>query len=313
MIQLVDRVVAITGAGRGLGRAYALEAGRLGAKVVVNDAAVAGDGVPRAQQVVDEIEAGGGTALLSCHDIMTPEGAVGLIDRTVAAFGRIDGLVNNAGFLRPALVADISEPQMQELTAVHLYAAFRTVRAAWPHMRAQGFGRIVLTGSGSSFGHEGNSVYSAMKAAMIGMTRSLALEGAGWNCRVNCVLPHAQSMLSIENPLPGVSATETGELMALLQSRRTPRSVAPLAAYLLSDECAVNGEAISALGGLFARVVYGTSRGWVSERPDETTADDLAANLAQIMDTSEWVTPLSVGDEMRLAFDRFRADALLGS
>jgi NAD(P)-dependent dehydrogenase (short-subunit alcohol dehydrogenase family) len=309
-LDMTGQVVIVTGSGRGLGREYALDFGRRGARVVVNDVAVDDDGTPRAAGVVAEIEAAGGTAAISRHDIMSSAGSTELVESAIERWGRLDALVNNAGFLRPGFLPDLTDEKIEQVIAIHLLAPFHATRAAWPHMQTQGYGRVVLTSSASSFGHAGNSQYAAAKGALVGMARSLAGE-ADFDFRINCVMPQAQSVIAVENPLPGKAMEETRELMNRLTPRRTPRSVAPLVVYLASRDCAVTGEAFSANSGRYARVAYGLTHGWIADAPNEVLAEDISQHIDEILDPSDIFIPQTMHDETVEVYDRLvEADLL---
>lgn len=303
-MDMKGQVVAVTGAGRGLGRTYALEVARRGASVVVNDVGLTEDNMSRATLVVSKIEEAGGAAATSSDDISTADGGRGLIATAVERFGRIDAVINNAGFIRPANVDVLTDQQLDEIVGVHLKAAFYTTRAAWPHMSAQGYGRIVFTSSGSSFGHSGNSHYSAAKGGLIGLARSLAEEAQHWDFRANCILPYAKGLITVENPLSGNTMPEIRRLLDGMESRRDPRSVAPLVVYLASRECSVNGEAFSALAGRYARVIYGLTTGWVAEDADNVAVEDIGAHIAEITDTTNIIVPPTMRDEIRETSER---------
>jgi NAD(P)-dependent dehydrogenase (short-subunit alcohol dehydrogenase family) len=303
-LDMTGQVIIVTGSGRGLGREYALDFARRGANVVINDVAKDDDGKPRAAGVVAEIEGLGGAAAISDHDIMTSQGARDLVAVAIDKWGRVDAIVNNAGFLRPGFVNDLTDEKVEQVVTVHLLAAFHMTRAVWPHMQAQGYGRIVLTSSASSFGHAGNSQYAASKGAMIGMARSLAQEASNFDFRINSIMPQAQSVIAVENPLPGSAMAETRIMMDRLTPRRTPRSVAPMVVYLASRECAVNGEAFTANSGRYARVVYGVTQGWIAEEPNDTLAEDIHLHINEIMDPSDIYIPQTMHDETMQVSDR---------
>ena len=306
-MSMSDQVVAVTGSGRGLGRAYALEAARRGASVVVNDVGVDENGARRADLVAAEIEEAGGKAIVSGADIATPDGGRELIAAAIDTFGRIDAVINNAGFIRPSDVVDLTDKQLDEIVDVHVKAAFYTTRAAWPHFAKQGYGRLVFTSSGSSFGHSGNSHYSAAKGGMIGLARSLAEEGRDFDLKANCILPYAKGVITIENPLKGNTMPETRRLLDSMESRRDVNTVAPMVLYLASRECAVNGEAFSALAGRYARVAYGLTSGWIAKDPDHVSVEDIGAHIGEITDPSEIFIPATMQDEIRQTSDRLIA------
>lgn len=309
--EMTGQVVIVTGAGRGLGREYALEFGRRGAAVVVNDIARESDGRSRAEAVVEEIESEGGTAIADESNVMTSAGGNQLVGTAIGHFGRLDALVNNAGFLRPNFIEDVQDAEIADLLGIHIVAPYNTIRAAWPHFRDKKYGRIVLTSSGSSFGHDGNNVYSAAKASNIGMARSLSLEGAEHGITVNCIMPHAESLIAVENPLPGTdipaaAMAESRRLLNSLASRRTTRSVMPMVVYLASAACVVSGEAFSALAGRYARTVFGLTAGWVADDANAVTAEDIARHLDEIMDVDGFLVTKSMHHEVAHAAERLQ-------
>jgi len=189
------RVAVVTGAGRGIGRAYAHLLGARGAQVVVNDlgGSMAGDGVDTgpAAAVVDEITAAGGTAAADTNDVSTVAGGAALIEGAVERFGRVDALVNNAGIIRWAGMPEADADNLERHLAVHVGGSFHTTRAAWLHMVERGYGRIVMTTSAGVFGLPNNLGYAAAKGAVIGLTRSLAVAGARHGIGVNAIAPAA--------------------------------------------------------------------------------------------------------------------------
>ncbi|MGO4689491.1 SDR family NAD(P)-dependent oxidoreductase [Glaciibacter sp. 2TAF33] len=299
------KVIAITGAGRGIGAAYARDLARRGAAVVVNDMGRDEDGESRAGKAVLKIVNAGGSAVADESDVADPEGAGRLVDTAVTEFGRLDGLIHNAGFLRPSRIADMAPNQIDEVLGVHVRAAFHTTIAAWPHLVAAGDGRIVYTGSSGMFGHDANSNYSAAKSSIFGLTRSIAAEGAPNGIRVNCVMPYAQSLMASDNPLiPSERQAASRAALNILTDRRAPDSMAPLVTYLMSDACSVSGEAYSVLAGRYARLVVSLTSGWIAKDPDAVRAEDIAAHLAEISDDSRLFEPRSMFHEVEETFGR---------
>jgi NAD(P)-dependent dehydrogenase (short-subunit alcohol dehydrogenase family) len=237
----------VTGAGRGLGRAYALLLAERGAQVVVHDAGVARDGSGGdetvARAVADEIEARGGTAIAAAEDLAGRAGCEAAVARAVERFGRLDALVHNAGLVVFASIEDTTAEDWERMARVHVDAAFWLCRAAWPVMRAQRYGRIVLTVSGVAMSAERAmddlAAYSAGKAAQFGLMNSLAVEGAQHGIRVNAVSPVASTRMTRE-PRPD----------------RRPEQVAPAVAFLASDRCERSGLVIRATGGRFSTGSY---------------------------------------------------------
>ena len=186
MITFEDRVAIVTGAGAGLGRCHALGLAARGARVVVNDA---GQG---ADAVVAEIEAAGGQATAYVADVSNAEAVADMVAQTVNRWGRVDGLVNNAGILRDKTFAKMDMADFRKVIDVHVMGSANCCHAVWPIMRAQGYGRIVLTASGSGlYGNFGQANYGAAKAAMVGLMNVLHIEGARDDIRVNTLAPTA--------------------------------------------------------------------------------------------------------------------------
>jgi NAD(P)-dependent dehydrogenase (short-subunit alcohol dehydrogenase family) len=259
-VSVADRVIIVTGAGRGLGRAYAHDLAARGAKVVVNDLGASVDGQGRdanvADTVVQEIEAAGGKAVAHCEDAASPTGVAGLVDTALRSFGGVDGCVVNAGIIKPGIdFPDIDESLLERLISTHLYGAWRLARAVWPHFTAQRRGRLMfVTSSAGLYGMPGNAGYALTKAAVFGLTRTLAAEGAQWGILVNAVSPHAWSRMA------GDVEAHDEEISALRQM--VPLSgVAPIAACLMSDEVPFNGQVLSVGGGHVGRVFVGETLG----------------------------------------------------
>ncbi|GAA4025223.1 SDR family NAD(P)-dependent oxidoreductase [Streptomyces plumbiresistens] len=266
-------VVVITGAARGLGRSHALLLARLGARVVVNDigGTTAGSGRDEgaAATVVHEIEASSGEALADTHDASTVEGAQALIARTIDRYGRVDAVIANAGILRDQAFHNISDEDFFAVVGVHLGGTMRVFHAAYPHMRERGYGRLVATTSAAGlFGNFGQTAYSAAKAGIVGLTRSLALEGAKRNIKANVIAPGATTRMT--EPL----------LDPRLAEKLKPAYVSPLAAYLCHPSVEVTGQVISVGAGRFARVGTGVGTGVFTDAPD---ADFVAAHLDEIL------------------------------
>jgi len=233
---LAGKVIAVTGAGRGIGRDIALLAAREGAKVVVNDigASLSGEGgeAGPAEAVVVEIEQAGGEALAHTRSIAEPEGALSLIEETIGRFGRIDGVVNNAGILRDKIFHRMQPEDWEAVIRVHLMGSFYVSRAAAPYFREQGSGAFVhFTSTSGLIGNLGQANYAAAKLGIAGLSRSIALDMQRFGVRSNCVAPFAWSRMigSIPTDTPEQEAR-----VAKLQ-QMTPAKIAPLVAHLLSD------------------------------------------------------------------------------
>jgi NAD(P)-dependent dehydrogenase (short-subunit alcohol dehydrogenase family) len=296
-IEFEGQVAIVTGAGQRLGRAYALELGRRGAKVVVND--VGGLDDPQgstAEAVVREIVSAGGTAVASCDTVATPEGGRAIVDRAIEAFGTIDAIIHNAGVWRHELYEAMTADQLDPVLNVHLRGAFFVTQPAWSIMQAKGYGRIVLTSSSTgAFGRLAGTNYASAKAAMLGLGRALSLEGADYGIKTNCILPVAPF-----GERGGVPTALTSQLAnrGLPPDEGGPELVAPMVAYLASRACSVTGEAFSAGGRRFGRVFTAVADGWVSPLDSCPTAEDIEAHLPDIRDLGSYAIPSTSLDEL---------------
>jgi NAD(P)-dependent dehydrogenase (short-subunit alcohol dehydrogenase family) len=274
------RVAVVTGAGRGIGRAYALLLASRGCSVVVNDlgSSLTGDGsdTSPAESVVSEIAAAGGAAVVDTNDVSSPEGGEKVVSHALSAFGHIDAVINNAGIIEWAGLPELDAENIQRHLDVHLLGSFNTVRAAWPHFESQGYGRVVMTTSTGVFGLPNNTGYAAAKGAVIGLTRSLAVAGAASGIKVNAIAPAAMTRMA------GRSSPE-------LEQQMDPARVAPMAAYLAHEDCPVNGEIYAAGAGRFGRIFIGTTPGVVVD--GTSSIEDVAKNWTAINDTRDFAVP----------------------
>ena len=274
-----DQVAIITGAGRNLGRAYALLLASRGAKVVVNDIGVGisdTDGVAKAPavnpaiDVVGEIVAAGGRAVADSHSIVTSGEAI--VATALAAFGRVDIVINNAGVVRQSPVAEMSDELCRAMTDTHMLGTMGVTRAAWPHMMAQGYGRVVNLSSGAGLiGIANMSMYGGVKLGVVGLTRAMAVEGRKLGICVNVVAPQASVRGNDFGPIPWTPA---------LAEWLSPTQISGLVAYLSHSSCSTTGELFNVGGGLISRVVLAASEG-VQERP--MTPEAVAAHWDEIM------------------------------
>jgi NAD(P)-dependent dehydrogenase (short-subunit alcohol dehydrogenase family) len=249
-----DRAIVVTGAGRGLGRAYALYLAGEGARVVVNDIGTSLDGEGRdssvADAVVEEIRASGGEASASTDSVADPDGAAAIVEAAVSAFGRIDAIVSNAGILRDSSFVKMTEEQWDAVVQTHLYGAYYLAKAAWPHFREQEHGRfVVLTSSTGLFGNFGQANYGAAKLGVVGLIHTLAIEGAKYSIRANALSPMGATRMN--------EAVQSEERKVQMD----PMKVAPAVAYLCSDECEQSGIILRSGGGHHTRVALMQSRG----------------------------------------------------
>jgi NAD(P)-dependent dehydrogenase (short-subunit alcohol dehydrogenase family) len=271
------RVAVVTGAGRGLGRAYAHLLAERGAAVVVNDlgGSMEGTGADAgpAAAVVAEIERAGGQALADASDVATEAGAAALVAGAVERFGRLDAVVANAGIMRWARFPDVPLEDLERHLAVHTVGSFLVARAAWPHLQAAGAGRIVLTTSTGLLGMSGNTAYGVAKGGVLGLARSLAVAGRRHGIRANCIAPAASTRMAGDG---------APEMPAEL--------VAPMVAYLAHEHCPVSGEVYTAGAGRFARLVLAATPGYLHEG-GTPTPEDVAAHWDAIQDDAGATVP----------------------
>jgi NAD(P)-dependent dehydrogenase (short-subunit alcohol dehydrogenase family) len=280
------RVAAITGAGRGIGRAYALLLASRGARVVVNDVGGSIQGLGSdagvAARVAAEIATAGGSAIPDQNDVAAPSGAQALIDAAVDNFGRLDILINNAGIMRWAGLPDVDLENLERHLAVHVVGSFNTTRAAWPHMVERGYGRIVMTTSSGIFGLPKNLSYATAKGGVIGLTRSIATTSEAHGIKINLIAPAAMTRMAGPNADPD----DTSSPMA-------PGQVAPLMAFLAHEACPVNGELYAAGAGRFARIFIASTPGYVAT---QATMEDVAEHWDEINGEQGYVVPRDLPD-----------------
>jgi NAD(P)-dependent dehydrogenase (short-subunit alcohol dehydrogenase family) len=281
MLRFDGKVVIVTGAGRNLGREYALLLASRGAKVVVNDL-----GVPisdtddvgsesvadPAGDVVAEIIAADGEAVANRDSVATPEGGEAIVRTALDTWGRLDVVVNNAGQARMGAFADFPEAHIDTLLSTQLRGHLNVSRPAWRAMTGNGGGRFVNVSSGSAWGLAGGAVYGMTKMGVIGLTRSMAAEGADIGIRANVITPYAKTRPGTGmGPFPW---SETlGEWLA-------PRKVAPVVGWLASDSCPANGDCFTVGAGHVARVSIVVPEGFVDREP---TLESVAEHSEQIM------------------------------
>ncbi len=280
MSDFEDKVVVITGAGGGLGKAHALEFARRGARVVVNDLGGSGDGVgssDAADIVVDEIKAAGGDAIANKASVSSKEGARSIIDDAVSAYGTVDILVNNAGILRDKSYKNMDMADWDMVMDVHLNGSGYVTRAAWPIMYEKNYGRIVFTSSTSGvFGNFGQANYGAAKMGMLGLMNVLAIEGLSKNIRVNCLAPAAETRLI--GTIPGRDVDPDNP-----DPMHHPRLVTPVV-LLMCAEDAPTGQTFHAGNGRFSRSATFVNK--ALEFGADVTFEDLQEKKDQLIDMS---------------------------
>jgi NAD(P)-dependent dehydrogenase (short-subunit alcohol dehydrogenase family) len=285
------RVAVVTGAGRGLGRAYARLLASRGAQVVVNDigGSVLGDGHDDApaQSVVSEIRLDGGDAVADANDIATIDGSQAVIASAIDHFGRIDIVVNNAGILQRAGLPEVDLDNVRRHVDVHVLGAFNMLKAAWSRFTAQSYGRVVLTTSTGFLGSATNTGYATAKAGVIGLARSARIAGEGDGIKVNVISPVAQTRMaspagSTYLKVPGADLPEGG---------MPADAAAPMVAYLAHESCPVNGEVLVAGARRFARIFIGHTEGYLHDGPDSPTIEDVAANFEVVVNEAGYYAP----------------------
>ncbi len=279
-LRLDGKVALITGAGRGLGRAYALLLAARGASVVVNDLGAELDGsggdAGFAASVVGEIEAAGGRAVANGDSVATEEGAEAMIGRALDGFGGLHIVINNAGNFTPARpFLETGTDSFLSVLQVHLMGAVNTARAAWPHLTGQNYGRIINVGSHTAYyGHRGRFEYASAKGAVHGFTMSLAMEGEGHGIAVNLLAPGA-----------GTRPVRSWDDQAIFATEAfAPELAAPTALWLAHESCDVNGQAIGVIAGASTRIIVAETKGFQSRVP---TAEAIAAHRDAIVEAGD--------------------------
>ncbi len=263
-----DRVIVVTGAGGGLGRSYARFLAAHGALVVVNDLGGARDGsgagTSMADSVVDEIRTAGGRAVANYSSVADPDGAAEIIHTALSEFGAVHGVISNAGILRDGAFHKMTQDNWDAVMQVHLYGGYHVIRAAWPHLREQNYGRVVVATSTSGlYGNFGQANYGAAKAGLVGLINTLAIEGRKYGITANAVAPLAATRMTAD-----IGSAE-------LLDKLDPELVAPAVGYLASAENSDTGSVFVVGGGLVQRVAQFQNAGVsFTSAPDLATITD---------------------------------------
>lgn len=295
--------VIVTGAGSGIGKAIATSLGRRGARVLVNDYGGGTDGTgggsDSAKLVAEEIIAAGGSAVANCDAVGSADAAARIRNAALDAFGQIDALVNNAGIMVPAAIDEISDGDFSRVVETNYRGPQRLIQAVWPLMKHQKFGRIINVSSNASLGFGSLSAYGSSKAAMLGLTADLAVEGEGYGILVNSILPVAATRLTgaAEEHAAAISTAFTSWLKDNFQ----PERVVPIIEYLLRQDCTVSGRHFTTGGGRVAILSSAINDGYFNTALCD---NDIANNIHAILDTT---TLRSVGraEEEILAYSAY--------
>jgi NAD(P)-dependent dehydrogenase (short-subunit alcohol dehydrogenase family) len=289
-IRFDGRVAIVTGAGGGLGRAYALELARRGAKVVVNDIGGSRDGTGHsdtAAQVVEEIERGGGTALANGASVTDFEAVEAMVAEAKERWGGVDILINNAGILRDKSFAKMSMEDFRAVVDVHLIGSAHCTKAVWETMREQAYGRILMTSSSTGlYGNFGQSNYGAAKLGLTGFAKTLHLEGAKYNIRVNTLAPTAATRMT-EDIFPP-------QMLAAFN----PDNVVPAALFLVSEDGPTN--TLVGAGGGVVQAVYMTLTPGYALPEGHRTVEEVAANWERIASRDGEIVPQSGAEQAML-------------
>ncbi|MFP3882520.1 MAG: SDR family oxidoreductase [Actinomycetota bacterium] len=286
------RAAIVTGAGGGLGRTYALELARRGARVVVNDLGGSVDGTgsseSAADRVVTEIEEAGGEAVANYDSVSTPEGGEAIVQTALDSFSTVDIVVNNAGILRDRSFANMELAELNAVLDVHLRGAFYVSQPAFRVMKEKGYGRFVFTSSNAGlFGNFGQANYGAAKAGLAGLSNVLAIEGAKYNIKSNAIAPIAKTRM-------------TEDLLGPFADMVQPEQVTPMVVYLCSEANEYTHEIFTAGGGRYGRIAIVTNNGWIAGQGEVPPVEEIADHLDEIRDLSDPIVPESINDEITL-------------
>ena len=293
-----NKTVIVTGAGNGLGKSYALEFGKRGANVVVNDLGGAvdgsGSGNTAADEVVDEIKNNGGNAVANYDSVSSKEGGESIVNSAIESFGGVHAVVNNAGILRDKSFAKLSEEEFNAVIDVHLKGTFFVCQPAFTHMKYNGYGRFVNVASPSGlFGNFGQANYAAAKMGIVGLTNIIAIEGEKYNIKANVLAPNATTRMTED-----IFGEDFGKLFKVEQ-------VTPLVVYLASEACDTTHQIFSAGAGRYARIGINTHKGYVNP---EATPEDISDNIETISTIEDGIYPMNNADEFGIIQQALQGD-----
>ncbi|PKX89466.1 NAD(P)-binding protein [Aspergillus novofumigatus IBT 16806] len=289
------RVAIVTGSGRGLGREYALLLGRAGAAVIVNSTTAA-----TAEATAKSIIEAGGKAVTHIGSVADRGVANALVKTAVDNFGRIDIVINNAGSAHGSDFDRISDSQLWDMLGVHLGGSWNVTQAAWPYMKSQKFGRVVLITSPIMFGSAQQSAYGAAKLGVLGLAKCIAIEGKEHNIFVNTVAPMAFT--------PGSATTVQDEGTRNFMMEHMPaHEVAPTVAWLVHEDSKVNGEAVAAAGRLVTRIFLAETKGFFGSVNDDWTIETIRSNWDKVVDEKDYAVHTDIAQFAPKVFQRLAA------
>jgi NAD(P)-dependent dehydrogenase (short-subunit alcohol dehydrogenase family) len=299
-ISFDGRTAIVTGAGGGLGRGYAVELARRGARVVVNDLGGSvdgtGGGTRAADEVVSEITAAGGEAVANYDSVSDAESGEAIVQTALDSFGGIDIVINNAGILRDRSFSNMTLEEIQAVIDVHLRGAFFVSQPAFRVMKDAGYGRFVFTASNAGIlGNFGQANYGAAKMGLVGLSNVLAIEGMKYGIRSNVIAPVARTRM-------------TEDLLGPFADLVDPNQVMPMVVYLCSEANEFTHEIFSAGGGRYARFFIGVNQGWFAGKGVVPLVEEIAQNLDTIRDVTEYQVLQSATDELTLLGQILAAD-----
>ena len=275
MIRFDERVAIVTGAGKGLGRSYAIYLAARGARLVVNNRRRSTGEPSSADEVVQAIRQAGGQAIANYDSVEDPAAGERIVQQALDTWGRVDVLINNAGVDQRSTFHKVSVEQFRQIFDINFYGSLYVTHAAYARMRAAGYGRIVVSTSVAGlYGLHGLTAYSASKAALIGFMRTLAMEGKSHNVLTNAIAPYAAT------PMTARQGNMPEEVMTTMR----PEFVAPAVALMVSEQTSLNGQVIIAGKGVFRRAASVEGRGLRYAEPTDATAEALARDVAQLLD-----------------------------
>ncbi|KAJ4014640.1 bifunctional hydroxyacyl-CoA dehydrogenase/enoyl-CoA hydratase fox2 [Fusarium irregulare] len=291
-LRFEGRVAIITGSGRGLGREYALLLSRLGASVVINSTTDS-----TAEATTKEIINAGGKAIAQVGSVADRDVASAIVKAAIDTFGRIDIIINNAGGANGGDFDQSPDSNLWDMMGVHIGGAWNVTQAAWPHMKEQKFGRVIMISSPMIFGGAQQSTYAAAKMAVMGLAKSIAIEGKQHNILVNTVAPMAFT--------PGSTAyVENKQTRSLMEANMPARDVATTVAWLVHESSQVNGETVAAVSRLVTRIFVAETKGYFGPAEGDWTLESVRDNWQNVVDERDYSVPTDMAEYGPKTFQR---------